>query len=108
MDGPRCEFCRKFLAVFKCLDCKQIFCSGCCLHTTRNPGSNRWEAGGAGDAREFFKVCPLCKSDHVVDRLEQNPYEAPRESSNEPKKSWMIVAAEIVLVVLIVATAGWM
>ena len=44
------------------LDCKQIFCAGCCLHTTFNlPPA--LVASFAGDALQFVKVCPDAEKD---------------------------------------------
>lgn len=40
--------------------------------------------------------------------MDPNPYQSPNEPTGGPKKSWLIVAAEILLVMLIVGIAGWM
>ena len=69
MDDPNCEFCRKFQATFKCLDCQQIFCAACCLHPDSDPHSTVRAVPKADDAHEFFKVCPLCKSSAVETRM---------------------------------------
>jgi hypothetical protein len=61
MEQLLCEHCAENPATYRCERCGRSLCAGCCLHADILP-----DDATDPDGVNFFRACPICRSDAVV------------------------------------------